>query len=161
MRASGTTTDHYLRSLRSTKGTTDHYLRSLRQVPVDHYLRSLRQAPVDHYLRSLRQAPVDHYLRSLRQAPVDHYLRSLREDSDTTQFGIDDEEPVINSKTVRDGLQNDHTFRSRRSVATEDKGIGENEIAVPYTETDQSTEKDRQGDTMPSYWDQSLRTVRF
>ena len=66
-----------------------------------------------------------------------------------TQLGIDDDEPVIDSKTLRDGVQNDHTFRSRRSVATEDKGIEDNEIAIPYTEKDHSTEKDKQGNTMP------------
>ena len=52
-------TDHYLRSLRSSNsGSENHYWRSLRADGggVDHYLRSIRspQGSTDHYLRSLR-----------------------------------------------------------------------------------------------------------
>ena len=108
----------------------------------------MRDPPVDHYLRSLRQAPVDHYLRSLRSAPVNHYLRSLREDSGTSDVAVDtdDEEGIIGSKDVRGGAFSDHMFRSRRSSEDSNK---------------RNDNEDKQENTMPAYWDQSLRTVRF
>ena len=145
--------DHYLRSLR--QAPVDHYLRSLRAAPINHYLRSLRQAPVDHYLRSLRQAPVDHYLRSLRQAPVDHYLRSLREDPDASSIDNNDDQDIIGSKDLRSaGALSDHMFRSRRSPDDSDKRSENGEMHS-------QAGKNKLESSMPAYWDQSLRTVRF
>jgi hypothetical protein len=101
----------------------------------------------------LRQAPVDHYLRSLRQAPVDHYLRSLRgEDSSSNIDFNNDDETIIDSKDLRSGELSDHMFRSRRSSEDSNKRNGNGEMYY----------KDKEENTIPSsYWDQSLRTVRF